>query len=175
MQGELSTHDPKSFPAPEAVIQQSWCNHIFKGGGVLISGLWGVWCGPSHSGNVSCGQMSQYSWSSLKRNGHRVLQTKEKKDHPVCCHQALWWDGVVSAALKLMLKLHMVPLRPRPVHITKTVHCTPEDVFERHWKNGTDNNWNCSSPGVLDARTLWETRATFQSANSFGLLLSGRK
>ncbi len=62
---------------------------------VDFSGLGGIWDGPSHSGNVYCGQMNQYFRYFFGRNGHRVLRTKEEKDHPDCYQQQVQKPGSV--------------------------------------------------------------------------------
>ncbi len=51
--------------------------------------------GPSHSGNVYCGQMNQYFRYFLGRNGRRVLRTKKEKDHPDCYQQQVQKPGSV--------------------------------------------------------------------------------
>ncbi len=60
-----------------------------------FSGLGGIWDGPSHSGNVYCGQMNQYFRYFFGRNGRRVLRTKEEKDHPDCYQQQVQKPGSV--------------------------------------------------------------------------------
>ncbi len=83
---------------------------------VDFSGLGGIWDGPSHSGNVYCGQMNQYFRYFLGGNGRRVLRTKEEKDHPDCTSnksksQGLSWYGVVSVPLaKVTCTSVMAPL-----------------------------------------------------------------
>ncbi len=62
---------------------------------VDFSGLGGIWDGPSHSGNVYCGQMNQYFRYFFGRNGRRVLRTKEEKDHPDCYQQQVQKPGSV--------------------------------------------------------------------------------
>ncbi len=62
---------------------------------VDFSGLGGFWDGPSHSGNVCCGQMNQYFRYFFGRNGRRVLRTKEEKDHPDCYQQQVQKPGSV--------------------------------------------------------------------------------
>ncbi len=62
---------------------------------VDFSGLGGIWDGPSHSGNVYCGQMNQYFRYFFERNGRRVLRTKEEKDHPDCYQQQVQKPGSV--------------------------------------------------------------------------------
>ncbi len=47
---------------------------------VDFSGLGGIWDGPSHSGNVYCGQMNQYFRYFLGGMDACVLRTKEEKD-----------------------------------------------------------------------------------------------
>ncbi len=88
---------------------------------VDFSGLGGIWDGPSHSGNVYCGQMNQYfryflggmdavcSGPKKKRIIQTVTSNKSKS-------QGLSWYGVVSVPLAkvtctsvmapLMLKVH---------------------------------------------------------------------
>ncbi len=62
---------------------------------VDFSGLGGIWDGPSHSGNVYCGQMNQYFRYFFGRNGRRVLRTKEEKNHPDCYQQQVQKPGSV--------------------------------------------------------------------------------
>ncbi len=71
---------------------------------VDFSGLGGIWDGPSHSGNVYCGQMNQYfryflggmdavcSGPKKKRIIQTVNSNKSKS-------QGLSWYGVVSVPL----------------------------------------------------------------------------
>ncbi len=59
---------------------------------VDFSGLGDIWDGPSHSGNVYCGQMNQYFRYFL---GGMVLRTKEEKGHPDCYQQQVQKPGSV--------------------------------------------------------------------------------
>lgn len=43
--------------------------------GISVSELWDIWDQPSHSANVDCGKMNQYS---------RSLEDKDWKHHPDC-------------------------------------------------------------------------------------------
>ncbi len=61
---------------------------------VDFSGLGGIWDGPSHSGNVYCGQMNQY-FRYFWEEWRRVLRTKEEKDHPDCYQQQVQKPGSV--------------------------------------------------------------------------------
>src|SRR4029434_5557629 len=91
---------------------------------VDLSGLGGIWDGPSHSGNVYivirrisisdllwarrhlgwtitqwkrvyCDQTNQYFRSFFGINGRRVLRTKEEKDHPDFYQQQVQKPGSV--------------------------------------------------------------------------------
>ncbi len=81
-----------------------------------FSGLGGIWDGPSHSGNVYCGQMNQYfryflggkdtvcSGPKKKRIIQTVTSNKSKS-------QGLSWYGVVSVPLaKVTCTSVMAPL-----------------------------------------------------------------
>ncbi len=57
---------------------------------VDFSGLGGIWDGPSHSGNVYCGQMNQYFRYFLGG-----MDPKEEKDHPDCYQQQVQKPGSV--------------------------------------------------------------------------------
>ncbi len=83
---------------------------------VDFSGLGGIWDGPSHSGNVYCGQMNQYfryflggmdavcSGPKKKRIIQTVTSNKSKS-------QGLSWYGVVSVPLaKVTCTSVMAPL-----------------------------------------------------------------
>ncbi len=83
---------------------------------VDFSGLGGIWDGPSHSGNVHCGQMNQYfryflggmdavcSGPKKKRIIQTVTSNKSKS-------QGLSWYGVVSVPLaKVTCTSVMAPL-----------------------------------------------------------------
>ncbi len=83
---------------------------------VDFSGLGGIWDGPSHSGNVYCGQMNQYfryflggmdavcSGPKKKRIIQTVTSNKSKS-------QGLSWYGVVSVPLaKLTCTSVMAPI-----------------------------------------------------------------
>ena len=86
-------------------------------GGVIFSGLGGIWDGPSHGGNVCCGQTDQCSRS--------LLEEMDQKEHPACCQQPvpaarlchgmelhqcsfplLWWQHIFSRDLHPVL-LHL--------------------------------------------------------------------
>ncbi len=90
---------------------------------VDFSGLGGIWDGPSHSGNVYCGQMSQYfryflggmdtvcSRPKKKRIIQTVTSNKSKS-------QGLSWYGVVSVPLaKVTCTSVMAPLMLKSTEI----------------------------------------------------------
>ncbi len=62
---------------------------------VDFSGLGGIWEGPSHSGNVYCGQMNQYFRYFLGGMDAVCSRTKEEKDHPDCYQQQVQKPGSV--------------------------------------------------------------------------------
>ncbi len=105
---------------------------------VDFSGLGGIWDGPSHSGNVYCGQMNQYfryflggmdavcSGPKKKRIIQTVTSNKSKS-------QGLSWYGVVSVPLaKVTCTSVMAPLMLK-VHrgFWSTICCLQEDIFSR--------------------------------------------
>ncbi len=90
--------------------------HTVSRSAVDFSGLGGIWDGPSHSGNVYCGQMNQYfryflggmdamcSGPKKKRIIQTVTSNKSKS-------QGLSWYGVVSVPLaKVTCTSVMAPL-----------------------------------------------------------------
>ncbi len=90
---------------------------------VNFSGLGGIWDGPSHSGNVYCGQMNQYfryflggmdavcSGPKKKRIIQTVTSNKSKS-------QGLSWYGVVSVPLaKVTCTSVMAPLMLKSTEI----------------------------------------------------------
>ncbi len=104
---------------------------------VDFSGLWGIWDGPSHSGNVYCGQMNQYfryflggmdavcSGPKKKRIIQTVTSNKSKS-------QGLSWYGVVSVPLaKVTCTSVMAPLMLKSTEIWSTICCLQEDIFSR--------------------------------------------
>ncbi len=71
---------------------------------VDFSGLGGIWDGPSHSGNVYCGQMNQYFRYFLGGMDAVCSGPKKKRIIPDCYQQqvqkqGLSWYGVVSVPL----------------------------------------------------------------------------
>ncbi len=62
---------------------------------VDFSGLGGIWDGPSHSGNVYCGQMNQYFRYFLGGMDAVCSGAKEEKDHPDCYQQQVQKPGSV--------------------------------------------------------------------------------
>ncbi len=62
---------------------------------VDFSGLGGIWDGPSHSGNVYCGQMNQYFRYFLGGMDAVCSGPKKEKDHPDCYQQQVQKPGSV--------------------------------------------------------------------------------
>ncbi len=105
---------------------------------VDFSGLGGIWDGPSHSGNVYCGQMNQYfryflggmdavcSGPKKKRIIQTVTSNKSKS-------QGLSWYGVVSVPLaKVTCTSVMAPLMQKSTsRFWSTICCLQEDIFSR--------------------------------------------
>ncbi len=105
---------------------------------VDFSGLGGIWDGPSHSGNVYCGQMNQYfryflggmdavcSGPNKKRIIQTVTSNKSKS-------QGLSWYGVVSVPLaKVTYTSVMAPLMLKSTsRFWSTICCLQEDIFSR--------------------------------------------
>ncbi len=105
---------------------------------VDFSGLGGIWDGPSHSGNVYCGQMNQYfrhflggmdavcSGPKKKRIIQTVTSNKSKS-------QGLSWYGVVSVPLaKVTCTSVMAPLMLKSTYrFWSTICCLQEDIFSR--------------------------------------------
>ncbi len=94
----------------------SYIQYAVSRSAVNFSGLGGIWDGPSHSGNVYCGQMNQYfryflggmdavcSGPKKKRIIQTVTSNKSKS-------QGLSWYGVVSVPLaKVTCTSVMAPL-----------------------------------------------------------------
>ncbi len=83
-----------------------------------LSGLGGIWDGPSHSGNVYCGQMNQYSgifweeWTPCapdqrRKGSSRLLPATSPKArvcHGMGCVSALGKGTCTSVMAPLMLK-----------------------------------------------------------------------
>ncbi len=103
---------------------------------VDFSWLGGIWDGPSHSGNVYCGQMNQYfryflggmdavcSGPKKKRIIQTVTSNKSKS-------QGLSWYGVVSVPLaKVTCTSVMAPLMLKST-FWSTICCLQEDIFSR--------------------------------------------
>jgi len=63
---------PKNF-----TVQKRSLVLTLSGGDVTFSAVRGIWDRPSHSGNMYCGQINQYSRTFFGENGHCV--TKDEK------------------------------------------------------------------------------------------------
>ncbi len=62
---------------------------------VDFSGLGGIWDGPSHSGNVYCGQMNQYFRYFLGGMDTCAPEPKKKRNNPDCYQQQVQKPGSV--------------------------------------------------------------------------------
>ncbi len=90
---------------------------------VDFSGLGGIWDGPSHSGNVYCGQMNQYfryflggmdavcSGPKKKRIIQTVTSNKSKS-------QGLSWYGVVKSSQVTFIYIALLTIQI----VTKQLH-----------------------------------------------------
>ncbi len=111
---------------------------------VDFSGLGGIWDGPSHSGNVYCGQMNQYFryflggmdavCSGPKKK--RIIQTVTSNKSKRGCVSALgkdnlhFCDGTINAEKYIeILEHNMLPSRR---HLSRDVHAYFNKTMQNH-------------------------------------------
>ncbi len=104
---------------------------------VDFSGLGGIWDGPSHSGNVYCGQMNQY-FRYFLGGMDAMCSGPRRKDHPDCYQQqvqkpgsVMVW-GCVSALGKGNLHFCDGTINAEKyIEILEHNICLQEDIFSR--------------------------------------------
>ncbi len=129
---------------------------------VDFSGLGGIWDGPSHSGNVYCGQMNQYfryfweEWTPCApdQEKKRIIQTVTSNKSK---SQGLSWYGVVSVPLA-KVNLHFCDgtiNAEKYIEIWSTICCLQEDIFSRdvhaYFQQGQCKTTFCTHYKVLAA------------------------
>ena len=102
-------------------------------GGVHFSGLGGIWDGPSHGGNVCCGQTDQYSRSLLEEMEQRAKGASRLLSATSPCSQALGWYGVGSGpSAKLISTSVMAALMQKSsLRFYSNICCLQGHIFSR--------------------------------------------